>query len=336
MYHSITFGDKNTYDDWHLVATERPCVVSAQPKTRYIDIPGANGSIDLTDALAGRASLSNREGSFEFYVLNDYSGYNWVRVYREVSNYLHGRKMRMTLEDDPNYYYEGRFSVNQWKSQKDWSRIVIDYNVEPNKYWQGSGAEPVPVTPQGTGLTKALERRRALMSYHSIVFGDMNSYDDWHLVATERPAVAFPKPKTKYYDAPGADGQLDLTDVLSIDPVYDNREGSFEFYVLNDYPGYDWVTVHDTITHYLHGKKLRMTLEDDPDFFYEGRFAVNEWKTQRDWSRLVINYNLLPFKRRIGLVTEPILDHTTDPILDNQLDFIYYTAFEPKDLEDLF
>lgn len=300
MYHSITFGDKNTYDDWHLVATERPCVAAAAPKTRYIDIPGANGSIDLTDALAGRASLSNREGSFEFYVLNDYDGYDWVSIYDAVSAYLHGKKMRMTLEDDPDYYYEGRFSMNAWKSQKDWSTIVIDYNLEPAKHWQGRGAEPIPAVETGSGMTKANARRAALTSYHSIVFGEMNSYDDWKLVSVDRPSVEFPEVKTKYYDASGADGQIDLTNVLSADPVYANREGSFEFYVLNDYPGYDWVVVYNKITQYLHGKKMRMMLEDDPGYFYVGRFAVNSWKTQKDWSRLVIDYNLEPTKYEEG------------------------------------
>ena len=329
MYHSITIGDKNTYDDWHLVATERPCVAAAAPKTRYVDIPGANGSIDLTDALAGRASLSNREGSFEFYVLNDYPGYDWMKIYHEVSNYLHGQRMRMTLEDDPNYYYEGRFSVNSWKSQKDWSRITIDYNLDPQKYWQGEGDEPEPVEEQGSGLTKASARRASLISYHSIVFGGMNTYDDWKLVSVERPSVAFPAVKTQYVDTPGADGQIDLTELLLYEPAYANREGSFEFYVLNDYPGYDWVEVYDKVTRYLHGKKMQMVLEDDPDFFYIGRFAINNFKTQKDWSRLTINYNLEPFRHHRGWVEEPILDQSWDPITDHKLDPLIATAFEP-------
>lgn len=342
MYHSITFGNKNTYDDWHLVATERPCVAAAAPKLRYIDIPGGNGSIDLTDALAGRASFSNREGSFDFYVLNDYPGYNWVDVYRMVSEYLHGKRMTMTLEDDPNYFYEGRFSVNSWKSQENWSQITIDYNLDPEKYWQGVGVEPKPVKELGSGLAKVAARRAAMISYHSLVFEEIqddesddssisriNTYDDWHLVATERPSIAFPDVKTQYVDTPGLDGQIDLTEALINGPTYSNREGSFEFYVLNDYPGYNWVTVYDKITQYLHGKKMRLILEDDPEYFYKGRFTVNEFKTQKDWSHLTIDYNLEPFKHHIGWVTEPILDQSWDPITNHRLDPILSTAYEP-------
>ena len=49
-------------------------------------------------------------------------------------DYLHGRTMRAILEDDREYFYEGRFTINEWKSSKDWSRIVIDYDLGPYKW----------------------------------------------------------------------------------------------------------------------------------------------------------------------------------------------------------
>ena len=39
----------------------------------------------------------------------------------------------MTLDDDPEFYYEGRFTVNQWQSGASFSTIVIDYNLQPFK-----------------------------------------------------------------------------------------------------------------------------------------------------------------------------------------------------------
>lgn len=38
------------------------------------------------------------------------------------------------MEDAPEYFYEGRFTVNSWKSPKDWSHITIDYSVGPYKW----------------------------------------------------------------------------------------------------------------------------------------------------------------------------------------------------------
>ena len=53
--------------------------------------------------------------------------------------YIHGQKMKMILEDDPLYYYEGRFSVNAWRSDQHYSVITIDYDVGPYKRYLYSG-----------------------------------------------------------------------------------------------------------------------------------------------------------------------------------------------------
>lgn len=131
MYHSITFGEKNTWDDWHLIPSSRPLFNPPGVKTNYVDIPGGDGVLDLTTALAGRALYNNRTGSIEFYVENGFK--DWTALYSEIMIYLHGQKMRAILEDDPAYYYEGRFNVNAWKSDKDRSVITIDYDVGPYK-----------------------------------------------------------------------------------------------------------------------------------------------------------------------------------------------------------
>lgn len=139
MYHSInffnTYSSKNTYDDWKLIPTKRPVISPPDPKTTYVDIPGSNGQLDLSEVVSKRPVYNQRKGSFSFKVLNDYPGYKgWVDVYQTILNYIHGKTMKMILEDDPKYYYEGRFTVKSWSSDKDYSSINIDYNVDPFKY----------------------------------------------------------------------------------------------------------------------------------------------------------------------------------------------------------
>lgn len=141
MYHSITFGNKNTWDDWHIVPASRPTFGMPPLKERYVDLPGVDGSIDLTEAVTGYPVYGNRTGSFEFIVMNEwyasdgtYTRGEWQERYSEIANYLHGHTMHAILEDDPQYYYEGRFKLNEWRSEKDYSRIVIEYNVNPYKW----------------------------------------------------------------------------------------------------------------------------------------------------------------------------------------------------------
>lgn len=167
MYHSITFftlnaeqADKleyldpepydnyyevrNTFEDWHLVSEERPSLQPPALKSNYTSIPGSNGSLDSTEALLGYPVYERRKGSWEFIVLNDIalpsnspldSPYpDWTTTYNEIANFLHGRQeMTIILEDDPLYYYCGRFTLNKWKSDKNWSKITIDYEVYPYK-----------------------------------------------------------------------------------------------------------------------------------------------------------------------------------------------------------
>lgn len=104
MYHSITFGTKNTWDDWHLIPTSRPVFNPPSVKTNLIEIPGGDGALDLTTALAGRPLYKNRTGSIEFFVENDFR--DWAVLYSEIMVYLHGQKMRAVLEDDPSYYVQ--------------------------------------------------------------------------------------------------------------------------------------------------------------------------------------------------------------------------------------
>jgi hypothetical protein len=104
-----------------------------------MDIPGGDGLEDLSEVVSGQPIYSNREGSFEFIVMNGY--HDWQDLYSDILDHLHGQSMTASLEDDPAFYYQGRFTVNEWKSDKNWSRIVIDYTVAPYKLLKASSVE---------------------------------------------------------------------------------------------------------------------------------------------------------------------------------------------------
>lgn len=136
MYHSLIFqlGDKryNTWDNWHLIPTTRPVLSMPTPAYTYVDIPGADGSMDLTNYLIGRPTYSDRSGSFEFYVANDYG--NWASRRATIASILNGQVLKMTLEDEPKYYYEGRFYLKQWTPDASHSKVTIEYRVRPYRY----------------------------------------------------------------------------------------------------------------------------------------------------------------------------------------------------------
>lgn len=145
MYHSITFigpdnTSKNTWNDWCLIPETDPIVVPPTQKTNYLDIPGASGSLDMSEVLTGYPLFNNREGSFTFFVMNESAVSQpechpdkLRRLASEIMNYLRGKEMRMILEDDSSYYYKGRFFLESASPEEEFSKISIKYNVEPYK-----------------------------------------------------------------------------------------------------------------------------------------------------------------------------------------------------------
>lgn len=143
MDHSITFGDgtivdgkfagKNTWKDWHLIPASRPVIAQAGVSANFVDIPGRrNGPIDMTEYLTGEVVYSARSGKLEFIVDNDHEW--WENLRSEITEYLHGKRMKMVLSDDPGWYYEGRFTLEEWRSDSSFSSVVISYAVSPYKY----------------------------------------------------------------------------------------------------------------------------------------------------------------------------------------------------------
>lgn len=129
MYHSVTIGDKNTWDDWHLIPSTRPTINPPKRVDNVITVPGSNTPLDMSGFLAGHPVYSNRTGNLVFEVVNDYR--DWTIAFKDIGNYLQDRYDRMILEDDPNYYYYGKFLLESWTPNKNWSEISIAYDLYP-------------------------------------------------------------------------------------------------------------------------------------------------------------------------------------------------------------
>lgn len=71
MYHSITIGDKNTWDDWKMIPVSRPVVAPPVEKVLSVDVPGRDGTTYLSKSLTGYPVFKAREGSWEFYLDTD-------------------------------------------------------------------------------------------------------------------------------------------------------------------------------------------------------------------------------------------------------------------------
>lgn len=128
----VKFNDIHSYYDLNLILSQ--CSISpAIPKTNYIEIPGADGSIDLTEAL-GEVKYNDRTGTLVFTVL---PSDDFEEKKSEISNLLNGVYFeKITLDKDPDFYYQGRCSINDWKCDKRIGKITVDLKLQPWKLKQ--------------------------------------------------------------------------------------------------------------------------------------------------------------------------------------------------------
>lgn len=138
-----------------------------------------------------------------------------------------------------------------------------------------------------------------------------HSYDDWFLIPKERYSIEPPEVKSNIIEIPMRDGGLDLSESLTGYPVFNNREGSMEFYIddtkiykalQREYQDLDplknnWYDVYRDICQFLNGRLLYMLLEDDPRWVYHGRFTVGKYESGNGHnSEIRISYVLDPYK----------------------------------------
>lgn len=129
--HGIIFGDKHTYRDWGLLLKSRPEISPPSPKLKLVKVPGSNKVIDLTEALTGEVKYDTRQITAEFFIVDDRD--RWPFLYSEILNYLHGKSIRIIMDDDPNFYYTGRVTVGEMEPDKKTASLTITAEVEPYK-----------------------------------------------------------------------------------------------------------------------------------------------------------------------------------------------------------
>lgn len=124
----VWFNEKHSFSDWNLILSAAD-IPPAVPKTSYVDIPGGDGSIDLTEAL-GEVRYSNRECVFTFTVF-PYEDFEAKKTL--ISNLLNGKRFKIRLDKDPDYYWEGRCDVNGYSQNKRLRKITVRAIVAPYK-----------------------------------------------------------------------------------------------------------------------------------------------------------------------------------------------------------
>lgn len=148
MLRDVTFnnGEKSAYYDWNIVLTKSE-IPLPKVKVTTVDIMGADGVLDLSEALTGDVKYDTRTAKLTFEVLDDS---RFVDLLSEISNYLHGKLVTFSLSDDDEFYYKGRASINSWECNRRKGKIVITVTCDPYKMEVEDAVVMIPLTSTPT------------------------------------------------------------------------------------------------------------------------------------------------------------------------------------------
>lgn len=133
----VTFGDKHSYDDFGLILTNEE-VGMPEPKTETVSVIGHQGDIDLTESLSDEITYKNRTLTYTFQIRHSD---DWASLLSEVANALHGKKLRVIPDDDAQYYYYGRVTVDKYAADRRLGTLTVKVDAGPYKIDRNSPSE---------------------------------------------------------------------------------------------------------------------------------------------------------------------------------------------------
>lgn len=111
-------------------------------KTNVVNIPGANGVLDLSEVLTGRPTFENTEGELSFFIpdpsATDVSA---------LQNMIHGQRVRLRYDGDTSHYREGRLTITEDSRADVLRRITCKVDAAPFRYSISESTQSVPITP---------------------------------------------------------------------------------------------------------------------------------------------------------------------------------------------
>lgn len=95
------------------------------------EIPGRDGTLDLSDALTGFPTFKNvkHKLSFDF---KDGGYEKWLSMASSLKGAIHGKRLPVVIGND-TYYYDARVYVNTEKLNNDYSKVEIELDAAPYK-----------------------------------------------------------------------------------------------------------------------------------------------------------------------------------------------------------
>ena len=125
----VKFGSLHSYDTWGLLLSSKE-IGSPEVKEKKIELEGADGSLDFTEYFGG-VKYGNRKLKFEFQ--KGMSSAGFLELVSQIQDAIHGRQLTVVLDDDPDWYYQGRCKVADFSHSKGIATVNVEVDAKPYK-----------------------------------------------------------------------------------------------------------------------------------------------------------------------------------------------------------
>lgn len=122
----IRFGTRWAHADFGLIVAPY-AVPQPEPQTNYVDIPGRDGALDLTEAF-GTVRYLDREIPLTLYARSPFDA--------AVSSFaaaVHGRRMNVIFDRDPTFYYDTRITIDGVEKEDGYCTLSLSCKAKPYK-----------------------------------------------------------------------------------------------------------------------------------------------------------------------------------------------------------
>ena len=141
------------------------------------------------------------------------------------------------------------------------------------------------------------------------LIGDEHTLRDWGAIITNSDVIGMPEPNTVLLEVPGRSGRLDLSEVLTGDITYRNRELKLELAAQTNRD--HWVETCFHIFNKLHGRVVHVTFDEDAGHFYVGRCSITQPKRVASAGTMVITIDAEPYRYEHALHVETFSGSTS-------------------------
>ena len=138
-----------------------------------------------------------------------------------------------------------------------------------------------------------------------IKIGSKWGFDAWGLLLAAGWSLAPATPKTTFVEIPASDGSLDISEVLSGEPRYQNRALSFGLVFTQ--PESEWEALRQAVENYCSGQRMKITLPHDTRHYLLGRIRPGAFERQAGAAVLRFEVMCDPWRYKINPTIMPVV-----------------------------